>query len=159
MPTSENDNDADNSDDYVPVFELKEEEEEEEVNEKVRIPENLEKLTFHPAQQYLKQILINWGISIKSRQHVINAFNSFVSSKKDKFKNQILENGDYMWEHIKDLNPLWNTLAEIAVRLHCSTCSEASCERTISTQRLVLTARRMSSKKELLDARLTLLRG
>lgn len=88
----------------------------------------------------------------------MNAFNSFVSDK-DKFKDQVLENGDYMWEHIKDLNPIWNTIAEIAARLHCSPCSEASCERTISTQRLVLTARRMSSKKELLDARLILMRG
>ena len=66
MPTSENDNDADNSDDYVPVFELKEEEEEEEVSEKVIIPENPEKLTFLPAQQYLDSSLINLQIIIIS---------------------------------------------------------------------------------------------
>ena len=176
LPSSEKeDDDADeNDDEYVPAFEeeseLNEEEEEEsELSEEeqsehvqnvteVKIPENPEKLTFYPAQKYLKQILINWGIGSKSQQHVMNAFNSFVSDK-DKFKDQVLENGDYMWEHIKDLNPIWNTIAEIAARLHCSPCSEASCERTISTQRLVLTARRMSSKKELLDARLILMRG
>lgn len=45
------------------------------------------------------------------------------------------------------------------MRLHCSPCSEASCERTISTQRVVLTAKRMSSNKDLLDARLTVIRG
>ena len=80
----------------------------------------------------------------------MNVFNSFVSGQKD---------GNCVWDNIIDLNPLWNTIAEIAVRLFCSPCSEASCERTISTQRLVLTARRMSSKKELFDARLTLLLG
>ena len=72
---------------------------------------------------------------------------------------QTLESGDYFWENIKRKDPLWNTLSEIAMRLHCSPCSEATCERTISSQRLILTARRMNSKKQLLDARLTLLRG
>ena len=72
---------------------------------------------------------------------------------------QTLESGDYFWENIKRKDPLWNTLSEIAMHLHCSPCSEATCERTISSQRLILTARRMNSKKQLLDARLTLLRG
>ena len=72
---------------------------------------------------------------------------------------QTLESGDYFWENIKRKDPLWNTLSEIAMRLHCSPCSEATCERTISSQRLILTARRMNSKKQLLDARLTLVRG
>ena len=86
-------------------------------------------------------------------------FNSFVENAKDPYKEQCLKNGDYFWQHIRGINPIWDTLGEIAMRLHCSPCSEASCERTISMQRIVLTARRMSSKKDLLDARLTLLRG
>ena len=77
----------------------------------------------------------------------------------DELEMQTLESGDYFWENIKRKDPLWNTLSEIAMRLHCSPCSEATCERTISSQRLILTARRMDSKKQLLDASLTLLRG
>ena len=86
-------------------------------------------------------------------------FNSFVRNNEDIYSDQILSCGDYFWENIKFKNPIWNIISEIAMRLHCSPCSEASCERTISSQRLVLTARRMNSKKQLLDARLTLLRG
>lgn len=107
----------------------------------------MERMPFYPAQVYLKQVLINWGIAPVSRQRVIDAFNSFISDKNDIFKDQKLENGDYFWQHIRQINPIWDTLGEIACRLHCSPCSEASCERTISMQRLVLTARRMSSKK------------
>ena len=90
---------------------------------------------------------------------VLSAFNSFVHKPYDIYSKQTTEEGDYLWEQIIDDGPLWNAIGEIAMRLHCSPCSEASCERTISTQRLVLTARRMSSKKDLLDARLTVLRG
>ena len=61
---------------------------------------------------------------------------------------------------IKSRNdPVWQTIGEITIGLHCSPCSEASCERTISMQRIFLTARRMRSNKDLLDARLTLIRG
>ena len=116
-------------------------------------------LKIYPAQKCLDKILTDWGIAEVSRKRTIAAFNSFIKEPDDMFDDQTLENGDYYWEHIRDLGPIWNTLAEIAMRLHCSPCSEASCERTISLQRIVLTARRMSSKKDLLDARLTLLRG
>ena len=68
-------------------------------------------------------------------------------------------NGEYFWLNVKGKDAAWKVICEIAMRLHATPCSEASCERTISTQRIVLTARRMSSKKQLLDARLTLLRG
>ena len=112
----------------------------------------MERMSFYPAQVYLRQVLTNWGIAPVSRQRVIDTFNSFISDKNDIFKGQKLENGDYFWQHIRQISPIWDTLGEIACRLHCSPCSEASCERTISMQRLVLTARRMSSKKELLDA-------
>lgn len=118
------------------------------------------RMLIYPAQQFLETTLQNWGIAPLSLQRTLNAFNSFVRSSQDPFKDQRLENGDYYWAHIRgSINPIWSTIADIAMRLHSSPCSEASCERTISMQRLVLTARRMSSKKDLLDARLTLLRG
>ena len=123
-------------------------------------PEMKKRMLIYPAQRFLETTLRNWGIAPLSCQRTMNAFNSYIKSSDDPFKDQRLENGDYYWEHIKgSSNPIWETIAEIAMRLHCASCSEASCERTISLQRLVLTARRMSSKKDLLDARLTLLRG
>lgn len=161
----EDDEEEEESDDdfeYTPAFDSTTEESEDSSDDDEKsngMDIDMERMPFYPAQVYLKQVLINWGIAPVSRQRVIDAFNSFISDKNDIFKDQKLENGDYFWQHIRQINPIWDTLGEIACRLHCSPCSEASCERTISMQRLVLTARRMSSKKELLDARLTLLRG
>ena len=129
-------------------------EEEEEI---VEISSN--HLSMGPAQEYLSSILDDWGIAPVSKARTLERFNSFVCNAEDIFSNQILENGDYFWANIQTIDPIWRVIGEIALRLHASPCSEASCERTLSTQRIVLTARRMSSKKQLLDARLILLRG
>ena len=148
--------------------EEKEEEEEEEQGEEANDDDdeseastikNSDRLCLNQAQNYLVETLEHWGISERSRTMVMEEFNSFVQNNEDVYADQTLSNGDYFWENIKFKNPIWDTISEIAMRLHCSPCSEASCERTISSQRLVLTARRMNSKKQLLDARLTLLRG
>jgi hypothetical protein len=48
-------------------------------------------------------------------------------------------------------------IADLALRLEPSPCAEASCERTISSQRLILTSRSLRSKPKLLNARLTLM--
>lgn len=140
-----------------------EEEEEEEANDaeedEHEEEEEIRGLPYYPAQKYLETILKNWGINNKSREVVLSRFNTFIRARNDVLKMQGLENGDYYWEHIQKVDIVWSTLSEIAMRLHCSPCSEASCERTISMQRIVLTARRMCSKKDLLDARLTLIRG
>lgn len=134
-------------------------EEEEEHEDEKQEEEELSNLPYYPAQKYLETILKNWGINNKSREHVLTKFNTFIRARNDVLKMQSLENGDYYWEHVQNVDIVWSTLSEIAMRLHCSPCSEASCERTISMQRIVLTARRMCSKKDLLDARLTLIRG
>ena len=139
-----------------------EEEEEEESTddeESIEAIKNSDRLCLDQAQNYLSETLEHWGISEKSKAMVMEEFNSFVRNNEDIYSDQTLSCGDYFWENIKFKNPIWSTISEIAMRLHCSPCSEASCERTISSQRLVLTARRMNSKKQLLDARLTLLRG
>ena len=132
-------------------------EEEEEINDPTY--KSIDRLCLNPAQNYLSEILESWGIFRESKNKVIQKFNTFVQNPIDDLSSQTLESGDYFWENIKYKDPIWNTLSEIAMRLHCSPCSEATCERTISSQRLILTARRMNSKKQLLDARLTLLRG
>ena len=138
--------------------EEEESKEEEEENSEIAF-KNSDRFRLDPAQNYLAEILKNLGILNASQKLVIKKFNTFVQNPIDELEMQTLESGDYFWENIKRKDPLWNTLSEIAMRLHCSPCSEATCERTISSQRLILTARRMNSKKQLLDARLTLLRG
>ena len=55
--------------------------------------------------------------------------------------------------------PAYAPIAEIALKLHSSPCSEASCERTISTQKFILNLRRQNSSRDLLDARLKLMRA
>ena len=121
--------------DYIPAFDetMEEEEDESEMENSALGFIAKERMLFYPAQQFLKQIFINWGIEPISRQRVIDTFNSFISNKNDVFKDQDLDNGDYFWQHIRQTSPIWDTLGEIACRLHCSPCSEASCERTIST--------------------------
>ena len=104
-------------------------------------------------------ILRNWGVAEKSIQTVITVFNDYIRSRKDPFPDQHLSCGDYIWDEIQERDIIWRYLGEVALRLHCSPCSEASCERTISTQRLLYTARRISSKKQLIDARLKIMRG
>ena len=107
------------------------------------------------AQDFLDQTLTDWGVPQHSREMVLNAFNSFVHKQYDIYSKQTIEECEYLWEQIRDNVPLWNAISEISMKLHCSPCSKASCEQTISMKRLVLTAKRMRSKKELLDARLT----
>ena len=123
------------------------------------VEENTNHLILGPAQDYLMQILTDWGVSDISRMLTIRKFNSFVNNTDDVFAEQATVDEDYFWQNIRRFDPCWNVIGEVAMRLHSSPCSEASCERTISLQRIVLTAKRMSSKKQLLDARLTLLRG
>ena len=123
------------------------------------VEENTNHLILGPPQDYLLQILTDWGVSDISRMLTIRKFNSFVNNTDDVFAEQATVDEDYFWQNIRRFDPCWNVIGEVAMRLHSSPCSEASCERTISLQRIVLTARRMSSKKQLLDARLTLLRG
>jgi hypothetical protein len=55
--------------------------------------------------------------------------------------------------------PKWRFIADVALRLEACTASEASCERTISSQRLLLTCHNLRSDKRLLEARLTFMKG
>ncbi len=55
-------------------------------------------------------------------------------------------------------DPLFRNFADIALRLEPTPCSEASAERAISLQRLVILKRRNKALKELIDARLIYMR-
>ena len=65
----------------------------------------------------------------------------------------------YSWPQIKVSFPAYKGIANVALKLHNSGISEASCERTISSQKLIYNARRRHCKKHTLDARLILMRA
>jgi hypothetical protein len=67
-----------------------------------------------------------------------------------------LDKNRFNWVAIRGFKLPHSCIADLALRLEPCTCSEASCERTISAQRLILTSRRLNSKNRLLQARLTL---
>ena len=73
--------------DYIPAFDetMEEEEDESEMENSALGFIAKERMLFYPAQQFLKQIFINWGIEPISRQRVIDTFNSFISNKNDVF--------------------------------------------------------------------------
>lgn len=61
------------------------------------------------------------------------------------------------WEELLD-NPTFASIAEIALRLKPTPASEASAERYISLQRLVIVPRRNRAHQDLTDARISLLK-
>ena len=114
--------------------------------------------SLHSAKQFLhEQLSLTFGTG--SVTSIMNRFNTYLDDVNP-FEHYQVDNAiGYSWKQIarsfRDVAPI----ADIALRLHNSVCSEASCERTIATQKLILTARRKTSRNELLDARLTLMRS
>ena len=102
------------------------------------------------TKNYLRIIADQFHVNHSS---LISLFNQYLD--QELFQDYIIES-NYSWFQIRSLDN-WGFFADIALRLVCSPCSEASCERTISAQRLILTSRRYNSQKRLLDARLTLM--
>ena len=68
----------------------------------------------------------------------------------------LLNKNILIWNIIKT-DQKWMYLAELALRFQVTGCSEASCERTISAQRLIYTDRRLNSSQELLESRLQMI--
>ena len=64
----------------------------------------------------------------------------------------------FSWLQIKLLHHPYKGIADVALKLLNSGVSEASCERNISTQKLIFNARRRHTNKITLNARLLLMR-
>ena len=86
----------------------------------------------------------------------MSAFNRYIDSSEDPYKLFHLDESDYSWLQIRRSDNEMSHIADIAMRLNCSTTSEASCERTIKRQRKIHSPLRMRSDPDLLDARMTL---
>jgi hypothetical protein len=113
------------------------------------------------SREILLKLLMQKTISEYSSRRMIGLFNDYIVSHEENLPVSILSEQDdrYNWELMRSEIPNWTVIADIALRLLACPCSEASCERTISTQRLILASRRMKSTKRLLEARLTLMRA
>ena len=109
------------------------------------------------SKDWVKQYFINTGLSAKSTSTLLKYFNTYVEAK-DAFPDcHCFTEIGISWIQLEDSERPYAPLAKLAQRLHASPCSEAACERTNSKQRLIYTARRKRSNRDLLDARLTIL--
>ena len=111
------------------------------------------------AKDFLRQQLINSCYSPVTIDHLMEHFNHYLDEEKpfeDCITNDVI---GFSWLQIKAEYLEFKPIAEIAMKLHSSPCSEASCERTISTQKLILNLRRRNSANDLLEARLHLMRS
>jgi hypothetical protein len=111
------------------------------------------------ARDYLFSVLISQKFGKISAQHIVAVLNQFIEWRTDQIPLAMASaTDDFNWSGQRLAVPKWAPLADIAMRLHACPCSEAECERTISAQRLILTSKRLNSKKRTNDARLTLMK-
>ena len=111
------------------------------------------------AKEFLKQQLLLQGLSEVSASTALKRFNDYLD-ENEPFKTCWIDGKiGFSWIQVKREFPAFGPIAEIAMKLHSSPCSEASCERTISTQKLILNLQRQRSSRDLLDARLKLMRS
>lgn len=116
--------------------------------------------TLDSAKKTLKNILIeNERFSIVSTGNMLRHFNEYLDMD-DPFPNEQTEDGiGFSWNQIKISHPSFKGIATVALKLHNSGVSESSCERTLSSQKLIYNARRRHSNKLTLNARLVLMRA
>ena len=112
------------------------------------------------AKETLSKLLHQEGLFKASHAHAMCAFNGYLENENPLQEYQLENPVGYSWLQIRanaasELQPI----ANLALKLHSAGCSEASCERTTSAQRLIYTSRRRSSSTLTLDARLTIMRA
>jgi hypothetical protein len=113
------------------------------------------------ARDFLMRQLLQKGLNKHEAKEVVGIFNDYLIAQENRLPRSIFsaQANRYNWALMRAEYRNWRYLSDIAMRLLASACSEASCERTISAQRLILASRRMKSTKRILDARLTLMRA
>ena len=109
------------------------------------------------AKKSLRHLLSEQGYGKRSIDTMIKRFNWYIDTESP-FPNYQVDNiVGFSWSQIGLAFPDFKPIATIALKLLNCGCSEASCERTISSQRLIHTTRRRASEKRTLDARLILM--
>ena len=111
------------------------------------------------AKDALKLCLQLDGYEKHSVKLTLQKFNTFIDDINP-FQEYLVDSPiGYSWTQIRANVPDFSSIANVALKLHCAALSEASCERTISAQRLINNARRRSSNTLTLEARLTIMRS
>lgn len=135
---SDNDSDSDSDDDlYEDDDSDSQDDDEYYVHLNVNFTDHLQS-----AKKKLKELLTNYNLYIETSGEIF----SFLKTSKN----------DYSWVQIRNSIQGWKDIGDIALRLLCTCCSEASCERTIKRQRYVLDSKRLRTTDQLLDARMIL---
>lgn len=119
------------------------------------------------ARKYIKRSALEiekigkiLGYNQPQIQNILSYFDAYVEGNFDEEKMPFRRNpfkNSWNWFTIKE-EPGISAFADIALRLAPTPCSEASAERTISLQRMVLLKNRNRSNKDLIDARIVLMR-
>lgn len=147
----DSDDDESFSDDYE-----EEDISDDEIYEDDAEPDTNYKNCIESAKEMLKVLLKNRGLDRNEIQKAIQLINAYLEEEEPFSDYIVYGTGNYSWSQIKGSSKDWQDIADIALRLHSSSTSEASCERAISRQRNIHTKKRKKSKKDLLDVRMIL---
>ena len=113
------------------------------------------------AFNYLEEALLILGASDGQRSTAKACFLGWIENNKHPF--EVIENAHhrpcYDFGIVRARRDDWSYIADIGLRLRYCACSEASCERMISAQRLLLSAQTLRRKDETISARLILMKG
>ena len=111
------------------------------------------------AKGKLKEILKLYNYNDNSIKTMLRYFNNYIDEKEPFPNFRTADLIGFSWKQIGAQCPNYEPIARVAMVLLASGVSEASCERTISAQRLIATCRRRNASKLTLDARLRIMRA
>ena len=109
----------------------------------------------------LNELLSIIGMPESLKSHNEKLFTSYIHQRNPGLIKTLTETGHeiYDWSVLRSDTGEWRFIADLALRLLSGCPSEASCERTITAQRMLLTRKTLRTNKDLLDAKLKLLKG
>ena len=116
-------------------------------------------LYINKAKISLSKLLTQEGYQRQSHKTLMKEFNAYLDAENPFPHERTSNDIGFSWLQIRRVHPTCAPIANIALKLLHSGISEASCERTISAQRLIFNARRRSSDTSTLEARLTIMRS
>ena len=112
------------------------------------------------AKKALDELLKLDGYLDNSRKYFLRMFNTYLDAENPFPNYRVSDQIGFSWLQIRVSETAYAPIANLALKLHSASLSEASCERTISAQRLIFNARRRrSANTETLEARLTIMRS
>ena len=111
-------------------------------------------------REWMEMVKIVFGGDKTKETAALAQFETYVASGTTIFDQnlvQLLKTNRWNWDTLRG-DPVFAEIGEMAVRIRPTPASEASAERYISLQRLVVIARRNRAKEDLNEARMSLLR-